>query len=276
MQNRQALVLGVGLAPSGTAFGTGTAGSAVFGFGTGTPAQAGGTGTSGSFGGGFGSGFGSGFGQSASGTGAVTFGFGSQAVTFGTFADSAVAKQRSWARNASTIAMFRSSSDAKAFGRGTAGAGSVFLGFSADTPAQSSGTGTSVLVVVAWAEALVAAFSNSPAAWAPSPWAWAVKSSSDLITAADAAGASTKMKELDELPDFTTEKVLVGDAFVHGSGECYQLGLGDDPRECKKPSLLKSAIGQSMCEIAVGAINRGSLRRWTIPLQPERAVLSGC
>ncbi|CAE7288913.1 Rcc1, partial [Symbiodinium sp. CCMP2456] len=133
---------GGGASTSGTAFGTGTAGSVVFGFGTGTPAQAGGAGTSGSFGGGFGSGFGSGFGQSASGT------------------DSAVAKQRSWA------------------------------------------------------------------------------------------------KVLDEAPDFTTtEKVPVGDVFVHGSGECDQLGLGDDMRERKKPTLLKSLIGKSICEIAVGAMH---------------------
>jgi len=148
---------GGGASTSGTAFGTGSAGSVVFGFGTGTPAQADGAGTSGSFGGGFGSGFGSGFGQSGSSTGAVTFGFGSQAVTFG--------------------------------------------------------------------------------------------------TAADAAGASTKIKELDELPDFATEKVPVGDVFVHGSGECDQLGLGDDMRERKKPTLLKSLIGKSICEIAVGAMH---------------------
>ena len=148
---------GGGASTSGTAFGTGTAGSVIFGFGTGTPAQAGGTGTSGSFGGGFGSGFGSGFGQSAGSTGAVTFGFGSQAVTFGTAADPAV--------------------------------------------------------------------------------------------------ASTNIKELDELPDFATEKVPVGDVFVHGSGECDQLGLGDDMRERKKPTLLKSLIGKSICEIAVGAMH---------------------
>ncbi|CAE6962594.1 rcc1, partial [Symbiodinium sp. CCMP2456] len=49
--------------------------------------------------------------------------------------------------------------------------------------------------------------------------------------------------------------VPVGDVFVHGSGECDQLGLSDDMRERKKPTLLKSLIGKSICEIAVGAMH---------------------
>ncbi|CAE7277543.1 HERC2, partial [Symbiodinium necroappetens] len=45
-------------------------------------------------------------------------------------------------------------------------------------------------------------------------------------------------------------KVVIGDVFVHGSGECDQLGLGDDMRERKKPTLLNSLFGQSICEVA--------------------------
>ena len=157
---------GGGGGTTGTTFGAGSAGSMVFGFSAGTPAETSSSTTSGAFGssggsfGGFG-GFG-GFGQGGTGSSgtsgsAVTFGFGSQAVTFG-------------APAAST--------------------------------ASESGT-----------------------------------------------------KELPELPDFTTDKVPVGDVFVHGSGECDQLGLGDDMRERQKPTLLKSLTGKNICEIAVGAMH---------------------
>ena len=63
------------------------------------------------------------------------------------------------------------------------------------------------------------------------------------------------MQGLVRVPDFTTGKVPVGDVYVHGSGECDQLGLGDDMRERKKPTILKSLIGKSICEIAVGAMH---------------------
>ena len=68
-----------------------------------------------------------------------------------------------------------------------------------------------------------------------------------------ARGSWTKV--LEELSDFASEKVPVGDVVVHGSGECDQLGLGDDMRERKKRALLKSLIGKSICEIAVGAMH---------------------
>ena len=141
-----------GAATSGTTFGAGSAGSMVFGFGTSTPAQA--SSTASPFGG-F-SGF-SGFGQSSGSTtaGPVTFGFGSQAVSFG-------------------------------------------------APAVSSAVETKVLAL---------------------------------------------------LPDFTTDRIPTGDVFVHGSGECDQLGLGDAVRERQKPTLVKSLTGLSICEIAVGAMH---------------------
>ena len=42
---------------------------------------------------------------------------------------------------------------------------------------------------------------------------------------------------------------------MHGSGECDQLGLGDDTRERRKPTLLKALVGKHVCEIAVGAMH---------------------
>ena len=69
------------------------------------------------------------------------------------------------------------------------------------------------------------------------------------------AAPESNTKELLQLPDFTTEQLPVGDVFVHGSGECDQLGLGDVVRERKKPTLMKSLQGKSICEIAVGAMH---------------------
>ena len=60
-------------------------------------------------------------------------------------------------------------------------------------------------------------------------------------TTAASAVASTKTKELAELPGFTTPSIV-----VHGSGECDQLDLGDDMRERKEPTLSKSLNGQSI------------------------------
>ena len=76
-------------------------------------------------------------------------------------------------------------------------------------------------------------------------------------------------KKLAELPDFSRNgEVPVGDVFVHGSGECDQLGLGDNTRERRKPTLLKALVGKQICEIAVGAMHvlcvsaGGSLYSW--------------
>ena len=47
-------------------------------------------------------------------------------------------------------------------------------------------------------------------------------------------------KSLATQPDFTdTQRLPVGDVFVHGSGECDQLGLGDERRERKKPTIVE-------------------------------------
>eukprot|EP00438_Fugacium_kawagutii_P026681 Skav219939 [mRNA] locus=scaffold2879:52823:64108:+ [translate_table: standard] len=70
------------------------------------------------------------------------------------------------------------------------------------------------------------------------------------------AGSTLPGKKLAELPDFSRSgEVPVGDVFVHGSGECDQLGLGDEMRERRKPTLLKELVGKQICEIAVGAMH---------------------
>ena len=70
------------------------------------------------------------------------------------------------------------------------------------------------------------------------------------------SASSFQTKELDELPDFErADEVPVGDVFVHGSGECDQLGLGDEMRERRKPTLLKALVGKRICEIAVGTMH---------------------
>ena len=70
------------------------------------------------------------------------------------------------------------------------------------------------------------------------------------------AAPESQRKSLSELPDFSrSDEVPVGDVFVHGSGECDQLGLGDDIRERRKPTLLKELVGRQICEIAVGAMH---------------------
>lgn len=68
--------------------------------------------------------------------------------------------------------------------------------------------------------------------------------------------AAPKGKALSKLPDFKRgERVPVGDIFVHGSGECDQLGLGDAQRERKKPTLIRELVGVHICDVAVGALH---------------------
>ena len=70
------------------------------------------------------------------------------------------------------------------------------------------------------------------------------------------SGNDPQGKKLDELPDFSrNSEIPVGDVFVHGSGECDQLGLGDETRERRKPTLLKALVGKQICEISVGAMH---------------------
>ncbi|CAE8599841.1 unnamed protein product, partial [Polarella glacialis] len=70
------------------------------------------------------------------------------------------------------------------------------------------------------------------------------------------APAALEEKALAQLPDFVRQRqVPIGDIFVHGSGECDQLGLGDDQRERQKPTLMKSLVGKQICDIAVGSMH---------------------
>eukprot|EP00929_Paragymnodinium_shiwhaense_P029143 TRINITY_DN16772_c0_g1_i1.p1 TRINITY_DN16772_c0_g1~~TRINITY_DN16772_c0_g1_i1.p1 ORF type:complete len:946 (-),score=266.38 TRINITY_DN16772_c0_g1_i1:108-2945(-) len=79
-------------------------------------------------------------------------------------------------------------------------------------------------------------------------------------------------KKLAKLPDFAqcagARTGPLADVFVHGSGECDQLGLGDDLRERKKPALVKKLQGQQVVDLAVGALHvvvitsKGGLYSW--------------
>eukprot|EP00746_Dinoflagellata_sp_MGD_P019553 gnl/MRDRNA2_/MRDRNA2_145462_c0_seq1.p1 gnl/MRDRNA2_/MRDRNA2_145462_c0~~gnl/MRDRNA2_/MRDRNA2_145462_c0_seq1.p1 ORF type:complete len:633 (-),score=120.29 gnl/MRDRNA2_/MRDRNA2_145462_c0_seq1:17-1915(-) len=63
-------------------------------------------------------------------------------------------------------------------------------------------------------------------------------------------------KKLTQVPNFECQSsVALGDVFVHGSGECDQLGLGDKVRERKKPTLVKSLTGIRVCNLASGAMH---------------------
>ncbi|CAE7631678.1 rcc1 [Symbiodinium sp. CCMP2592] len=169
--------------------------------------------------------------------------------------------------------MVRSSSDAKPKGSGSAcgastrgtawgtgTAGSVVFCFGATILAQSDGTGTSGSFGGGFGSGFVSSFGSSFGQSGSNAGAFTFCFGSQAVTsgnASDSADASTATKELEELPDFTTTgKVPVGDIFVHGSGECDQLGLGDDSvmRERAKPALSKSRVGESICEHAVGAV----------------------
>lgn len=59
-------------------------------------------------------------------------------------------------------------------------------------------------------------------------------------------------------PDFS-QGVPLCDVFVHGSGECEQLGLGDGVLERKKPTLVKSLIDAQIVAIAVGSLHNLAL-----------------
>jgi regulator of chromosome condensation len=53
--------------------------------------------------------------------------------------------------------------------------------------------------------------------------------------------------------------VPICDVFVHGSGECDQLGLGEGVLERKKPTCIKSLIGDKIISIAVGSLHNLAL-----------------
>jgi len=69
-------------------------------------------------------------------------------------------------------------------------------------------------------------------------------------------GATYQLKQLARHPSMADSgHVLVGDIFVHGSGECDQLGLGDGQRERKKPTLVKALRDKLIYDVAVGALH---------------------
>ncbi|KAF4664227.1 Regulator of chromosome condensation [Perkinsus chesapeaki] len=71
-----------------------------------------------------------------------------------------------------------------------------------------------------------------------------------------------KLKDLAEKPDIGDESLIhMGSVFVHGSGECDQLGLGDAVLERRKPTsidkICMSTLGYKIAvtQIAVGALH---------------------
>ncbi|CAK0877905.1 unnamed protein product [Prorocentrum cordatum] len=63
-------------------------------------------------------------------------------------------------------------------------------------------------------------------------------------------------KRLAQAPDLARQgEAPVGLVFVHGSGECDQLGLGDSQRTRQKPTLVKGLGEVRVCDVAVGALH---------------------
>ena len=164
-------------------------------------------------------------------------------------------------RTASAIAMFRSSSTTKptgfAFGGaatsgttfGAGSVGSMVFGFGTSTPAQASSTASPFGGFSGFS-----GFGQSSGSTTAGPVTFGFGSQAASF-GAPAVSSAVETKVLAELPDFTTDRIPTGDVFVHGSGECDQLGLGDAVRERQKPTLVKSLTGLSICEIAVGAMH---------------------
>ncbi|KAF4725193.1 hypothetical protein FOZ62_007806, partial [Perkinsus olseni] len=73
-------------------------------------------------------------------------------------------------------------------------------------------------------------FGSAPAAAAPA-------GSGFVPTLGDDKKSDEKLKELSDKPDLENEDLLhLGSVYVHGSGECEQLGLGDAVLERRKPT----------------------------------------
>lgn len=70
-----------------------------------------------------------------------------------------------------------------------------------------------------------------------------------------ASGATIEEKKLRQLPAFESGEELFGAVFVHGSGDCDQLGLGADVLERKKPALVPGLCGISIRSIACGGMH---------------------
>ena len=56
-----------------------------------------------------------------------------------------------------------------------------------------------------------------------------------------------------------SQGIPICDVFVHGSGECDQLGLGEGVLERKKPTCIKSLMGEQIISIAVGSLHNLAL-----------------
>ncbi|KAF4680763.1 hypothetical protein FOZ60_013001 [Perkinsus olseni] len=98
-------------------------------------------------------------------------------------------------------------------------------------------------------------FGSAPAAAAPA-------GSGFVPTLGDDKKSDEKLKELSDKPDLENEDLLhLGSVYVHGSGECEQLGLGDAVLERRKPTsidkICMSTLGYkiSVTQIAVGALH---------------------
>eukprot|EP01066_Platyproteum_vivax_P016772 Platyproteum_vivax@DN7218_c0_g2_i1.p1 len=86
----------------------------------------------------------------------------------------------------------------------------------------------------------------------------------------DWAFQSSKLKRLNSRPWFRKGGRLIeaGEVYVHGSGECDQLGLGPDFLERRKPTLIKGLT--KVYKICVGSLH-------TVALTTDRRVFSwGC
>ena len=56
-----------------------------------------------------------------------------------------------------------------------------------------------------------------------------------------------------------SQGIPICDVFVHGSGECDQLGLGEGVLERKKPTCIKSLMGEKVISVAVGSLHNLAL-----------------
>mmetsp|Transcript_5788 Transcript_5788/g.4797 ORF Transcript_5788/g.4797 Transcript_5788/m.4797 type:complete len:89 (+) Transcript_5788:1-267(+) len=73
-----------------------------------------------------------------------------------------------------------------------------------------------------------------------------------------------KLKDLTEKPDIDNENLIhMGSVYVHGSGECDQLGLGDAVLERRKPTsidkICMSTLGYKISVTQIAVPNPGTL-----------------
>eukprot|EP00927_Polykrikos_kofoidii_P037863 TRINITY_DN32069_c0_g1_i1.p1 TRINITY_DN32069_c0_g1~~TRINITY_DN32069_c0_g1_i1.p1 ORF type:complete len:951 (-),score=173.80 TRINITY_DN32069_c0_g1_i1:89-2848(-) len=73
----------------------------------------------------------------------------------------------------------------------------------------------------------------------------------DALSTAKAPGSSEVTMRR---PDLSVDS-LAGHVFVHGSGDCDQLGLGDKFRERQKPALVRGLAGVRIASVACGGLH---------------------